>query len=135
MADVRSRPRSPCGRSGGDATGRVAPSRQRDLSSEAYGSRHFVSPGNGCAKHFVSVLAPNPLERKMTRPYYPLSRFDRRQYRGQAAMLRLLAGMVLAVLVVMALLASGKAQAAQPMIRFDGGIGSQPLASGGIVNG
>lgn len=71
----------------------------------------------------------------MSRPYYPVSRYTRRQYRAQAAMLRLLAGAVLAGLLALALLASDLAHAAQPLVRFDGGIGSQPLASGGIVNG
>src|SRR5262249_13409342 len=78
------------------------------------------------------------MEWKMTRPYYPVSRYDRRQYRGQAAMLRLLAGMVLAILVTMALLASGKAQAqvGPPVARFDGGIGETPVSTvvaGGTV--
>jgi hypothetical protein len=67
----------------------------------------------------------------MMRPYYPVSRYTRRQFRAQAAMLRLLAGMVLAALLAMALLASDLAQAAQPGLRFDGGIGSQPWARNG----
>jgi hypothetical protein len=70
----------------------------------------------------------------MTRPYYPVSRYTRRQFRTQAAMLRLLAGAVLAALLAMALLASDLAQAAQPLIRFDGGIGSQPLRAGALTN-
>src|SRR5215212_392160 len=65
----------------------------------------------------------------MTRPYYPASR----PFPAKAAMLRLLAGTALVALAGTALLASGVAQAAQPLLMFVGGIGSQPLASGGIT--
>jgi hypothetical protein len=72
-----------------------------------------------------------------TRPYYPVSRYTRRQFRAQAAMLRLLAGAVFAALLAMALLASDLAQAAQsndPIARFDGGIGVQLALVGGLPN-
>jgi hypothetical protein len=69
----------------------------------------------------------------MTRsPSY--SRFDRRRVRSQAAMLRLLAGAFLAALVTLLLIASDFARAAEPLVRFDGGIGSQPFAkANGVV--
>ena len=70
----------------------------------------------------------------MMRPYYPVSSFTRKQFRAQAATLRVLAGAVLAGAVAMALLASDLAHAAPPLIRFDGGIGSQPLRAGGLTN-
>jgi hypothetical protein len=70
----------------------------------------------------------------MTRPYYPVSGFTRRQFRTESTILRLLAGGILAGLLAMALLASDLAHAAQPLIRFDGGIGSQPLRAGGLTN-
>ncbi|MEJ8835340.1 hypothetical protein [Ramlibacter sp. AN1133] len=71
-----------------------------------------------------------------TRPYYPVSRYTRRQFRAQAAMLRLLAGAVLAALLAMALLASDLAQAQgnNPVARFDGGIGVQPATWVGANN-
>ena len=70
----------------------------------------------------------------MSRPYYPVSQFTRKQFWAQAAMLRLLAGAVLAALLAVALFATDMAQAAQPLIKFDGGIGSQPLAAAGATN-
>jgi hypothetical protein len=65
----------------------------------------------------------------MIRPYYPDSRIARKQYRGQAAILRLLAGGVLASVLGLAMLASNvaHAQGNNPIARFEGGIGSQPL--------
>jgi hypothetical protein len=64
----------------------------------------------------------------MTRPYYPVSRYTRRQYRAQAAMLRVLAGVILAALLAMALFASdlARAQSGGAVARFDGGFGVQP---------
>ncbi|HET8747861.1 MAG TPA: hypothetical protein VFM98_19835 [Ramlibacter sp.] len=72
----------------------------------------------------------------MTRPYYPVSRSTRRQYRSQAAMLRLLAGVVLATLLALALLASDLAHAASggAVAEFDGGIGVQPATWAGANN-
>jgi hypothetical protein len=71
----------------------------------------------------------------MTRPYYPVSRYTRRQYRAQAVMLRLLAGAILAALLAMALLASDlvQAQGQPPLARFEGGIGEQDAARNGAV--
>jgi hypothetical protein len=70
----------------------------------------------------------------MTRPYYPVTRFTRRQSRTQAAMLRLLAGAAVATLVGVALFATDVVHAAQPLLKFEGGIGAQPLAANAAVN-
>jgi hypothetical protein len=70
----------------------------------------------------------------MMRPYYPGSGDTRRLSRIPASLVRLLAGAVLAALVAFALLASELAHAAGPLIKFDGGIGSQPLRAGGLAN-
>jgi hypothetical protein len=66
----------------------------------------------------------------MTRPYYPASGPSP----AKAAVRRLLAGTALVALAGTALLASGVAQAAQPLLMFEGGIGSQPLAANAAVN-
>jgi len=72
----------------------------------------------------------------MSRPYYPVSRYTRRQYRAQAVMLRLLAGAVLAGLLALALLASDLAHAAPgaSVAEFDGGIGVPPATWVGATN-
>jgi len=70
----------------------------------------------------------------MLRPYYPVSRFTRKHYRSQATMLRLLGGAVLAGVIGVALLATNSAHAAQPMLKFDGGIGADPLRAGAATN-
>jgi hypothetical protein len=69
----------------------------------------------------------------MTRPYYPASRLARRHSRSQAPMLRLLGGTMLAGLLGLAFLASD-AHAADPSIRFEGGIGSQVWARNNQTN-
>ncbi|GAB3765838.1 hypothetical protein GCM10028796_23970 [Ramlibacter monticola] len=74
----------------------------------------------------------------MSRPYYPVSHFTRKQFWAQAAMLRLLAGAVLAALLAVALFATDMAQAqALPGVaaaRFDGGIGVVPATWAGANN-
>jgi len=69
----------------------------------------------------------------MTHPYQPASSSIPRQYRNQATMLRIVGAAVMAGLLGVAMLATDPARAAQPLMRFEGGIGSQPLASGGIT--
>jgi hypothetical protein len=70
----------------------------------------------------------------MTRPYFPGSGLVPKQYRTQGTILRIVVGGAVAALAAIALLATDLAHAADPSIRFDGGIGSQPLRAGGLTN-
>ncbi|GAB3663111.1 hypothetical protein [Ramlibacter alkalitolerans] len=70
----------------------------------------------------------------MTRPYDPASPIASRHFPAQGALLRLLAGTALAAVAATTLLTTDMAHAAQPLLKFDGGIGSQPLAAGAVPN-
>src|SRR5215510_16428051 len=64
-----------------------------------------------------------PKESAMKKPAYP-------PLRAEASLL----GICAAALVALAALSPVPAQAAEPLVRFDGGIGSQPLRAGPAPN-
>lgn len=67
------------------------------------------------------------------RTVHPASPVDRRRLRMQAALLRPLAGAFLLGVLALAFV-GGEARAAEPLLRFEDGIGSQPLRAGGQPN-
>lgn len=65
---------------------------------------------------------------------FPVSLMERRHHRLPASLLRLAGGAFLAGVMLLFMLATDQVRAADMSLRFDGGIGSQPLAAGAVPN-